>query len=90
MKSAQMKRFHTLLFEKSSKIVYKIFSNQVDLAISSHQSNTNMSDHDHSKSLPGADVPDNAQDLTIFVQNLLEQMVCKNFWRHALFDHSYE
>ncbi len=33
----------------------------------------NMSDQDHGR--VGADVPDNAQDLTIFVQNLLEQMV---------------
>lgn len=33
-----------------------------------------MSDQDHGKGVPG-EIPDNAQDLTIFVQNLLEQMV---------------
>lgn len=31
-----------------------------------------MSDQDHGKT---GEIPDNAQDLTIFVQNLLEQMV---------------
>lgn len=32
-----------------------------------------------------SDVPENAQDLTIFVQNLLEQMVCLNVMYKVLF-----
>jgi hypothetical protein len=41
-----------------------------------------MSDQDHGKG-PGGEVPDNAQDLTIFVQNLLEQMVGKIILNHV-------
>lgn len=44
------------------------------IVIVSIVSSVNMSDQDYGKG-PGGDVPDNAQDLTIFVQNLLEQMV---------------
>jgi Holliday junction resolvasome RuvABC ATP-dependent DNA helicase subunit len=38
------------------------------------QFSTSMSDNNDGKAVSG-DVPENAQDLTIFVQNLLEQMV---------------
>lgn len=34
-----------------------------------------MSDNTDSKANLSQDIPENAQDLTIFVQNLLEQMV---------------
>jgi hypothetical protein len=34
-----------------------------------------MSDQEGKQVANNSDIPDNAQDLTIFVQNLLEQMV---------------
>lgn len=43
-----------------------------------------MSDQDHGKG-PGGEVPDNAQDLTIFVQNLLEQMVGKIYFKLCMY-----
>ncbi len=37
-----------------------------------------MSESDSKSANTNQDIPDNAQDLTIFVQNLLEQMVTTN------------
>jgi hypothetical protein len=39
-----------------------------------------MSESDSKSANTNQDIPDNAQDLTIFVQNLLEQMVTTNLF----------
>jgi hypothetical protein len=46
------------------------------LEVSIRVNSSSMSDANDNKQ-GGAEIPENAQDLTIFVQNLLEQMVTK-------------